>query len=145
LLQKINIYNSNTYPMKFISKILFALALVVGINSFSTQALAQETVQKQVEEMPVPPGGMEGFTKYMIENLKYPAAAKEANIQGMVMVTFVVKSDGSVDAIEVLRGIGGGCDEEAVRVVAESGKWTPGKNGGKAVPTQMTLPVQFKL
>lgn len=126
-------------------KILMGLILGLGISLFAIQAKAQETVQKQVEEMPIPPGGMEGFTKYMIENLKYPAAAKEANIQGMVMVTFVVRADGSVDTIEVLRGIGGGCDEEAVRVVAESGKWTPGKNGGKAVPTQMTLPVQFKL
>ncbi|TDQ19257.1 TonB family protein [Algoriphagus boseongensis] len=129
----------------YLKKILMGLILGLGISLIANQAKAQETVQKQVEEMPVPPGGMEGFTKYMIENLKYPAAAKEANIQGMVMVTFVVRADGSVDTIEVLRGIGGGCDEEAVRVVAESGKWTPGKNGGKAVATQMTLPIQFKI
>lgn len=131
--------------MKTISKILFALVIGLTINLFSTQAMAQESVQKQVEEMPIPPGGMEGFTNYMIKNLKYPAAAKEANIQGKVMVTFVVRADGSVDTIEVISGIGGGCDEEAVRVVAESGKWTPVKNGGKAVATQMTLPIQFKI
>ena len=131
--------------MKTTSKLLFALFLGFGLSFLSMEANAQETVQKQVDEMPVPPGGMEGFTKYMIENLNYPASAKDAKIEGMVMVTFVVKSDGSVSNIEVLRGIGGGCDQEAVRVVAESGKWTPGKNGGKAVSTQMTLPVQFKL
>lgn len=129
----------------FSQKILVVILLGFGVNFLSTQTMAQETVQKQVDEMPVPPGGMEGFTQYMIKSLKYPASAKEAKIQGMVMVTFVVKSDGSVDAIEVLRGIGGGCDEEAVRVIAESGKWTPGKKEGKTVPTQMTLPVQFKL
>ena len=131
--------------MNVVSKCILAVIFGIGINFFSLKVSAQETVHKQVDEMPVPPGGMEGFTKYMIENLKYPASAKEATIEGMVMVTFVVKSDGSVDAIEVLRGIGGGCDEEAVRVVAESGKWTPGKMDGKAVNTQMTLPIKFKL
>lgn len=130
---------------QMLSKIAFSFLFGIGLLVFSNELLAQETVEKQVDEMAVPPGGMEGFTKYMIENLKYPASAKEAKIQGMVMVTFVVKADGSVNSIEVLRGIGGGCDEEAVRVVAESGIWTPGKKEGKAVSTQMTLPVQFKL
>lgn len=131
--------------IKISKKIILGLTLVLGSLLFSMNVLAQETVHKQVEEMPSPPGGMQGFTQYMIDNLKYPEAAKEANIQGMVMVTFVVRADGSVDTIEVLRGIGGGCDEEAVRVVAESGKWTPGKKEGKAVNTQITLPIQFKM
>lgn len=128
-----------------ISKLVFFLLVIFSWMAHPAEVKAQETVQKEVDEMPVPPGGMEGFTKYMIENLNYPASAKEAKIEGMVMVRFVVKSDGSVDAVEVLRGIGGGCDEEAVRVVKNSGKWTPGKKEGKAVAAQMTLPVQFKL
>ncbi|GMQ23501.1 hypothetical protein Aoki45_01830 [Algoriphagus sp. oki45] len=126
-------------------KALILLTFLLALSFQFNEAKAQETVHKQVEEMPSPPGGMQGFTQYMIDNLKYPEAAKEANIQGMVMVTFVVRADGSVDTIEVLRGIGGGCDEEAVRVVAESGKWTPGKKEGKAVNTQVTLPIQFKM
>jgi protein TonB len=131
----------NQTPIKFLILLLVICAWIADPNAVK----AQEAVQKEVDEMPVPPGGMEGFTNYMIQNLKYPATAKEAKIEGMVMITFVVKSDGSVDAVEVLRGIGGGCDEEAVRVVKNSGIWSPGKKEGKAVAARMTLPVQFKM
>jgi protein TonB len=95
--------------------------------------------------MAAPPGGITGLTNYMIQNLKYPTAAKEAKVQGMVVVSFVVDAEGNVGSIEVLRGIGTGCDEEAVRVISNSGIWTPAKKEGKAVATKMTLPVQFKL
>lgn len=128
---------------KLIPSLFILICLILGLSSFEVKA--QETVHKQVDEMPSPPGGMEGFTQYMIKSLKYPEVAKEKGIEGMVVVAFVVKSDGSVENIEIIRGIGAGCDEEALRVVAESGKWTPGKKEGKAVNTQMTLPVQFKL
>lgn len=124
----------------------FSLFLGLG-HPFSAEVLAQnqQTVKSPAEEMPVPPGGITGFTNYMIQNLTYPSAAKEANVQGMVVVSFVVTAEGKVENVEVLRGIGSGCDEEAVRVVANSGTWTPGKNGGSAVAVKMTLPVQFKL
>ena len=122
----------------------FSLVLGVGL-SLSTAAQAQETVKTQVDEMAAPPGGMVGFTEYMIKNLSYPTAAKEANVQGMVVVSFVVDAEGKVGSVEVLRSIGKGCDEEAVRVISNSGTWTPAKIGGKAVASKMTLPVQFKL
>jgi protein TonB len=122
----------------------FSLVLGVGL-SLSSAVQAQETVNSQVDEMPVPPGGMVGFTEYMMKNLAYPTAAKEANVQGMVVVSFVVTAEGKVEGIEVLRGRGGGCDEEAVRVIKNSGIWTPGIKEGKAVATQMTLPVKFKI
>ncbi len=122
----------------------FSLVLGVGL-SLSTAVQAQETVKSQVDEMAAPTGGMGGFTEYMIKNLSYPTAAKEAKVQGMVVVSFVVDSEGKVGSVEVLRGIGKGCDEEAVRVISNSGTWTPAKIGGKAVASKMTLPVQFKL
>ena len=122
---------------------LFAFSAVLETSEALAQT--QQEVQKEVDEMPVPPGGMEGFTKYMIENLKYPASAKENKIEGKVFVSFVVKSDGTVEKAEIIRGIGGGCDEEAMRMVANSGTWTPGIKDGKAVATQMVLPVMFKL
>src|SRR5690606_41695622 len=109
------------------------------------ESKAQETVHNTVDEMPIPPGGIEGLTEYMIKNLKYPKQARKAGIEGKVLVSFVVKSDGSLSAIQVIQGIGAGCDAEAVRVVEKSGVWTPGKQGGKAVATQMVLPIQFKL
>ena len=122
----------------------FSLILGAGL-SLSSTVQAQEKVNSQVDEMPVPPGGIIGLTNYMIQNLTYPAAAKDANVQGMVVVTFVVSADGKVEGVEILRGIGSGCDEEAVRVISNSGTWTPAKKEGKAVATKMTLPVQFKL
>ncbi|MFN5335863.1 MAG: energy transducer TonB [Bacteroidota bacterium] len=124
----------------------FSLLLGAGLTlSNVVQAQNQQTVKSPAEEMPVPPGGITGFTNYMMQTLKYPTAAKEGNVQGMVVVSFVVTAEGKVENVEVLRGIGSGCDEEAVRVVANSGTWTPGRNGGSAVAVKMTLPVQFKL
>lgn len=121
-------------------------SLILGAGLFFTSIVqAQETGKSTVDEMPVPPGGMTGFTNYMIQTLKYPTAAKEANVQGMVVVSFVVTAEGKVEGVEVLRGVGLGCDEEAVRVITNSGTWTPAKKEGKTVATKMTLPVQFKL
>jgi protein TonB len=133
--------------MKIITMLRIAFfSLVLGIGlSLSTAVQAQETVKSQVDEMPVPPGGMGGFTEYMMKNLTYPTAAKEAGTQGMVVVSFVVNAEGKVGSVEVLRGIGKGCDEEAVRVITQSGTWTPAKIEGKAVASKMTLPVKFKL
>lgn len=98
-----------------------------------------------VEDMPSFPGGEEQLFRYLGENIKYPAMAKDAGITGIVFVTFVVKEDGSVSGVKVLRGIGGGCDEEAVRVVQAMPKWKPGKQRGKAVRVQYNLPIRFVL
>ena len=131
--------------MKTLLRVAF-FSLVLGIAlSFNATVQAQETVKSTVDEMPVPPGGITGLTNYMIQNLKYPIAAKEANVQGMVVVSFIVTAEGKVEGVEVLRGIGSGCDQEAVRVISQSGTWTPAKKEGKTVATKMTLPVQFKL
>ena len=98
-----------------------------------------------VESMPEFPGGEPALYKYLAENIKYPQMAKESGIQGRVFVTFVVERDGRVTDVRVLRGIGGGCDEEAIRVVADMPKWTPGKQRGKPVRVQYNLPVKFTL
>jgi periplasmic protein TonB len=98
-----------------------------------------------VESMPEYPGGEAALYKYLAENIKYPQMAKESGIQGRVFVTFVVERDGKVTDVRVLRGIGGGCDEEAIRVVQGMPKWTPGKQRGKSVRVQYNLPVKFTL
>lgn len=98
-----------------------------------------------VESMPAFPGGEPALYKYLAENIKYPQMAKESGIQGRVFVTFVVERNGSVTDVRVLRGIGGGCDEEAIRVVKGMPQWTPGKQRGKAVRVQYNLPVKFTL
>lgn len=98
-----------------------------------------------VESMPEFKGGVAMMYKYLGENIEYPQIAKESGIQGRVFVTFVVEKDGSVTDVKVLRGIGGGCDEEAVRVVKSMPKWNPGKQRGKPVRVQYNLPVKFTL
>ena len=83
--------------------------------------------------------------KYLSKNIRYPEQAKKENIQGRVYVTFVVEKDGSITNAKVLRSIGGGCDEEALRVVNAMPKWEPGKLQGTPVRVQFNLPIVFKL
>ena len=98
-----------------------------------------------VETQPNPPGGMSGWNKYLSDNLKYPTQARRMGVEGTVIVVFVINTDGSIQDVEVLRGIGGGCDEEAVKIVKAAPKWDPGKQRGKPVRTRMRLPIRFKL
>ena len=98
-----------------------------------------------VEQMPEFPGGDKGFHQFIADNVKYPTEAKEKGIRGIVYVNFIVEPDGSVSDIRVLRGIGGGCDEEAVRVVESMPKFKPGIQNGEAVRVSYTVPVNFRL
>jgi len=107
--------------------------------------VVEQEIFKIVEEMPSFPGGEAKLMEYVAKNVKYPQIARETGIQGRVFVNFVVEPDGSVSNVSVLRGIGGGCDEEAMRVVKNMPKWKPGKQRGKPVRVQYMLPVNFKL
>ena len=109
------------------------------------EEVVEQEIFKIVEEMPSYPGGEQKLMEYVAKNIKYPQIARETGIQGRVYVNFVVEPDGSVSNVSVLRGIGGGCDEEAMRVVKNMPKWKPGKHRGKAVRVQYMLPVNFKL
>ena len=91
------------------------------------------------------PGGIEKFYAYLSKTIRYPAVARENNVQGKVFLTFVVEKDGSLTDIKVLRGIGSGCDEEAVRVIKASPKWRPGQQNGRTVRQQYTVPINFQL
>ena len=83
--------------------------------------------------------------EYLYANIKYPQVAKENNITGRVYLTFVVEKDGSIANPKILRDIGGGCGNEALRVIKSMPKWSPGKQRGKAVRVQFNLPVVFDL
>src|SRR5688572_13628416 len=89
-----------------------------------------------VEEMPSFPGGEAALVKYLSENIRYPARARENGITGRVFVTFIIGKDGKVTESKILRGIGGGCDEEALRVVNSMPQWRPGKQRGEPVMVQ---------
>jgi TonB family protein len=98
-----------------------------------------------VDEVPQFPGGDEARTLYIVNSVKYPADALKKGIQGTVYVAFIVEEDGSITNVEVREGIGGGCDEEAMRVISEMPKWIPGKKDGKPVRVQFNIPIKFAL
>lgn len=109
------------------------------------EVVPEEEIFQIVEEMPSPKGGMEALYTFLSENIRYPYLAMESGIQGRVYVTFVVEKDGSITDVKVVRGIGGGCDEEAVRVVKALPKWNPGKQRGRPVRVLYSVPVNFTL
>jgi len=88
---------------------------------------------------------MKAFTKYMERNLRYPSQAQEDGIQGKVFLSFVVEKDGSITDVKVLKGIGFGCDEEAMKVIKKSPLWKPGKNKGIPVRVRYNMPINFNL
>ncbi len=109
------------------------------------EEIVEAEIFKVVEEMPEFPGGAAKMMEYIQKNIKYPMMARESDIQGRVFVNFVVEPNGEISNVEVLRGIGGGCDEEAVRVVKSMPSWKPGKQRGSAVRCAFTVPIIFKL
>ncbi len=98
-----------------------------------------------VEQMPEFEGGDIAMLKYIAKNLDYPRKAIRTGIEGTVMVSFTIDVDGTIKDVLVLRGIGMGCDEEAVRVISSMPPWKPGKQNGYAVRVKRILPIKFKL
>ncbi len=90
-------------------------------------------------------GGQEALLNYLANNIKYPQIARESNIQGIVYVSFVVRPDGKVTQVRLERGIGGGCDEESIRVVSEMPDWKPGMDKGKPVYSLFNIPIRYIL
>lgn len=93
----------------------------------------------------MPKNGFAAFYKNISKQLNYPTQARRMNIEGKVILQFVVEKDGSLTDIKVIRSIGGGCDEEAVRVLKKAPKWNPGKQRGNAVRVRRTIPIKFAL
>lgn len=98
-----------------------------------------------VEQMPEFPGGPRAMFEFLSRNVRYPRLAQETGIQGTVFVSFIVEPDGSISNIKVLRGIGGGCDEEAIRLYSSMPRWKPGIQSGRAVRVQFSASVTFRL
>jgi periplasmic protein TonB len=118
-------------------------APVATVNKQITEETDQPLVN--VEQMPQFPGGELELIKFIRNNLRYPAIATQMGISGTVLVNFVVDRDGKITRIKVVHGIGGGCDEEAVRVLSKMPSWNPGKQGGRAVLVSYTIPLKFML
>jgi protein TonB len=116
---------------------------IISSNSTSaTKTVVQDKPMEWVEQMPVFNGSIDD---YITTHLRYPQMAVENNIQGQVIIRFVVNEDGSVSDAQILRGIGAGCDEEAARIVKSMPNWKPGKQNGRAVKVYFTLPIKFTI
>lgn len=121
--------------------------LVADKGAGVVQAAPQENkVFTFVEQMPSFPGGDEALMKYLHDHIRYPAVARENGIQGTVVVQFIVSPDGSISNVKTVGAAkGGGLEEEAVRVVKGMPKWKPGRQNGRPVTVQFSLPVRFVL
>lgn len=130
---------------------IVALMTLCGV----TTLLAQKTVVSQkaqqedpftvVEQMPEFPGGTEGMFKFMKDNMKYPEDAQKQQIEGRVLVQFIVEKDGSLSNVNVLRSVFPSLDAEAVRVVKAMPNWKAGRQKGEPVRVKFTIPLMFKL
>ncbi len=105
----------------------------------------EEEIFVAVEQPAEFPGGMPALMKWLGNNIHYPEAAQQNDIQGRVIVKFVVEKDGSIGQATILKGVDRDLDREALRVVNKMPKWQPGKNNGVSVRSYFTLPVVFKL
>lgn len=135
---------------------LFVLILLAKSSLFA-QVKEYETIFLQVEEAPLFPGCEEekkenrktcadtNLFNYLSNHLVYPPVAREKKVTGQVIIQFYVEKDGSITNVKVVHGIGGGCDEEAQRVIENMPKWNPGLQRGRPVRVQFTLPIAFTL
>jgi len=105
----------------------------------------KDKIFEHVEQMPTFPGGDTELMKWLRDNIQYPTIASEQGIQGRVVLRFVVRPDGSVDDVQIVRSLEPSCDKEAVRAVKKMPRWIPGRQNGNPVSVWYNLPVQFKL
>jgi periplasmic protein TonB len=112
-------------------------------------ALKEEEIEDEIvsisEVSAEPTGGYEAFYKYIKQELKYPSQARRMGVEGKVYVQFIIERDGSLSDVKIMKGIGAGCDEEAMRVISKSPHWQPGKQRGRPVRQRMVMPMVFKL
>ncbi|MBK8242251.1 MAG: energy transducer TonB [Saprospiraceae bacterium] len=131
------------------SLIILSLVLLLSCKK-NTEDLKDQSVKEDetfnfVEQLPEFPGGPAAMTKFINDNMRYPEEAKLHKVAGTVVIQFVVTKEGKIINVTLTRGIGYGCDEEALRVIQSMPDWKPGKYKNKEVPVNFTLPVKFKL
>lgn len=109
------------------------------------ESVSQDKVYTSVQNVPSFPGGIQAFYNFLAKNIVYPKAARDKNTQGKVIVTYIVEKDGKLSDVKVARGIGDGCDEEAVRVIKLSSPWKPGMQNGHTVRVAYSVPINFAI
>ena len=132
----------------FGEKAKYGALIITTVNQqkeIDNEKISQPDVFDEVDEMPQFPGGMAGLMQYLSTNVRYPEDAKESGAQGRVIVSFIVEKDGSISNARVTKPTYSSLDDEALRVVSNMPKWTPGKQNGEAVRVRYSIPVSFRL
>ena len=139
--------NANGLQWRLLATLsVLAILLMVNTNAMAqNKKTANDKVLEKAEVMPEYPGGDQAMMDFVAKNVQYPQEARDKEISGRVLVSFVIEKDGSIADVKVVKGIGGGCDEEAVRVVKAMPKWKPGKDKGKPLRVSYMMPFTFKL
>lgn len=131
------------------SLIILSLVLLLSCNknteNVKDQSVKEDEIFNFVEQMPEFPDGPAAMQIFIRDNLRYPEEARLKKIEGTVVVQFLITMEGKLTKVNVTRGIGYGCDEEAIRVIQSMPDWKPGKHNNKEVPVNFVLPVKFKL
>lgn len=107
--------------------------------------ISSDQIFEKVEQQAEFPGGPGAWGRFLQKTLKYPSRAQRANVGGRVFVSFIINTDGSIQEIQVVKGVGFGCDEEAIRVIEAMPRWIPGRQSGRAVRSRFTQPITFVL
>ena len=128
---------------------MMSLMAMLGLTTVNAQktvvAEKNQQVFDVVEQMPEYPGGMQALFEYLSQNVKYPEDAEKQKVEGRVIATFVVETDGSISNVEVVKPAFPSLDAEAVRVLSGMPKWSPGMQSGKVVRVKYTVPINFNL
>ncbi len=146
------VYKGNNVRARNYVPMYFKLSKGVRSSSSSTAQTRKaipldpnEEIFTIVDVMPQFPTGDEGLGRFISEFIRYPSSAKENNIQGRILCSFIVRKDGTISNIEVVNGLDRELDNEALRVLSMMPKWTPGKNGNTCVSVKCILPIDFKI
>ncbi len=133
--------------IKYSEEVLIIDNIITEVEAIEAPIYEHETMNcgSIVLQEAMPEEGMQSFYNYVSQNLNYPIKARERNIEGEILVSFVVNKKGEIVEVKAKNDIGGGCKEEAERVIRNSKKWIAARQRGKIVPVRLTIPIVFKL
>jgi periplasmic protein TonB len=132
-------------PLSLFAALIMVFAFSLNVNAQEKKTENSDVVFTVVENEAEFPGGVEAMNRFMAENIKYPTLAKQKNIEGKVIISFIVEKNGTLSDIRTIKDIGEGCGDEGVRIVKLMPKWKPAKQKGQPVRQQFLLPISFVL
>ncbi|HBN06161.1 MAG TPA: hypothetical protein DD434_10310 [Bacteroidales bacterium] len=132
-------------PLSLFAALIMVFAFSLNVNAQVDKSDNSDVVFTVVENEAEFPGGLEAMNRFLAENIKYPTLAKQKNIEGKVIISFIVEKNGTLTDIRTIKDIGEGCGDEGVRIVKLMPKWKPAKQKGQPVRQQFLLPISFVL